>query len=59
MTEAEKRRAEAIWTYRISQEKVLKRLVEKGIFTQDHADYMSDNTRYLIIYRCVSVKWRS
>lgn len=42
MTEAEKRRAEAIWTYRISQEKVLKRLVEKGIFTQEHADYMSD-----------------
>lgn len=41
MTEAEKRRAEAIWTYRISQEKVLKRLVEKGIFTQEHADYMS------------------
>lgn len=42
MTEAEKRRAEAIWTYRISQEKVLKRLVEKEIFTQEHADYMSD-----------------
>lgn len=41
MTEAEKRRAEAIWTYRISQEKVLRRLVEKGIFTQEHADYMS------------------
>ena len=40
MTEAEKRRAEAIWTYRISQEKVLKRLVEKGIFTQEHADYI-------------------
>lgn len=37
MTEAKKRRAEAIWTYRISQEKVLKRLVEKGIFTQEHA----------------------
>ena len=42
MTEAEKRRAEAIWTYEISQEKVLKRLVAKGIFTQEHADYMSD-----------------
>ena len=42
MTEGEKRRAEAIWTYRISQEKVLKRLVEKEIFTQEHADYMSD-----------------
>ncbi len=42
ITEAEKRRAEAIWTYRISQEKVLKRLVEKEIFTQEHADYMSD-----------------
>ncbi len=42
MTEAEKRWAEAIWTYKISQEKVLKRLVEKGIFTQEHADYMSD-----------------
>lgn len=41
VTEAEKRRAEAIWTYRISQEKVLKSLVEKGIFTQEHADYMS------------------
>ena len=42
MTEAERRRAEAIWTYEISQEKVLKRLVAKGIFTQEHADYMSD-----------------
>ncbi len=41
MTEGEKRRAEAIWSYRISQEKVLKRLVEKGIFKQAHADYMS------------------
>lgn len=43
MIEGEKRRAEAIWTYRISQEKVLKSLVEKGIFTQEHADYMSDH----------------
>lgn len=42
MTEAEKRRTEAIWTYRISQEKVLRRLVAKGIFTQEHTDYMSD-----------------
>jgi hypothetical protein len=42
MTEAEKRRAEAIWTYEISLEKVLKRLVNKGIFTQEHADYISD-----------------
>ncbi|EHQ88986.1 KilA-N domain-containing protein [Desulfosporosinus youngiae] len=42
MTEAEKRRAEAIWTYRISQEKVLKSLVARGIFTQEHANYMSD-----------------
>lgn len=42
MTEAERRRAEAIWTYEISLEKVLKRLVNKGIFTQEHADYMSD-----------------
>ncbi len=42
MTEAEKRRAEAIWKYTISQQKVLKRLVDKGIFTQEHADYMSD-----------------
>ncbi|WMC91299.1 KilA-N domain-containing protein [Kineothrix sp. MB12-C1] len=34
---------EAIWTYRISQEKVLKNLVARGIFTQEHADYMSDH----------------
>ncbi len=42
MTEAEKRRAEVIWTYEISLEKVLKRLVNKGIYTQEHADYMSE-----------------
>lgn len=42
MTEAEKRRAEAIWTYEISLEKILKLLVNKGIYTQEHADYMSE-----------------
>ena len=42
MTEAEERRAESIWTYEISQEKVLKHLVAKRIFTQEHADHMSD-----------------
>lgn len=34
-------RAEAIWTYEISVEKVLKRLVEKDIFTQEQADEYS------------------
>ena len=41
MTEEEKR-AEAIWTYSISREKVLKRLVEKNIITQTIADTLSE-----------------
>ena len=40
LTEEEKR-AEAIWTYCISREKVLKRLVEKNIMHQDLAYTLS------------------
>jgi len=40
LTEEEKR-AEAIWTYCISREKILKRLVEKNIMPQDLADTLS------------------
>ena len=38
----EEERAEAIWTYCISREKVLKRLVEKNIMPQDLADTLSE-----------------
>ena len=41
LTEDEKR-LEAIWTYSISIEKVLKRLVEKNIITQTDADMYSE-----------------
>lgn len=51
MTEAEKRRAEAVWTYEISQEKVLKSLVAKGFFTQEHAGYLSDQFFEQLIHR--------
>lgn len=33
---------EALWTYEISKEKVLKRLVKKGIMTQAEADNLSE-----------------
>lgn len=33
---------EALWTYEISKEKVLKRLVKKGIMTQAEADDLSE-----------------
>ena len=38
----EEKRAEAIWTYCVSKEKILKRLVEKNIIPQDLADTLSD-----------------
>ena len=41
MTEQEKR-TEAIWTYAISHEKVLHRLVGKGFLSQEEADRFSD-----------------
>ncbi len=41
MTEQE-RRTEAIWTYAISHEKVLHRLVRKGFLSQEEADRFSD-----------------
>ena len=33
---------EALWTYEISKEKVLKRLAKKGIMTQAEADNLSE-----------------
>ena len=33
---------EALWTYEISQEKVLKRIVKKGLMTQAEADELSE-----------------
>ena len=33
---------EALWTYEISKEKVLKRLVKKGIMAQAEADKLSE-----------------
>ncbi len=42
MTERDKRKAEAIWSYTISVEKILKHLVEQGIQTQEEADYLSN-----------------
>lgn len=41
MTEQEKR-TEALWTYAISHEKVLHRLVRKGYLSQEDADSFSD-----------------
>lgn len=41
MTEQEKR-TEALWTYAISHEKVLHRLVKKGYLSQEDADSFSD-----------------
>ena len=41
MTEQEKR-TEALWTYAISHEKVLHRLVTKGYLSQEDADSLSD-----------------
>ncbi len=38
----EEERAEAIWTYCVAREKVLKRLVEKNIMPQDMADGFSE-----------------
>ena len=35
---AEEKRAEALWTYFISKERILRRLVEKKIMTQEDAD---------------------
>lgn len=39
---ADKERAEALWAYCISREKVLKRLLEKEYITQEDADEISD-----------------
>lgn len=33
---------EALWTYEISQEKILKRIVKKGLMTQTEADELSE-----------------
>ncbi len=41
MTEREAQ-IEALWTYEISKEKVLKRLVKKGIMSQTEIDELSD-----------------
>lgn len=51
MTEKQKRRAEAVWTYTISIEKVLKRLVENGIQSQEASDYMSD-----LLYKQLNIR---
>lgn len=42
MVTEEEKRAEAIWTYCISREKILKRMVEKDVMTQDLADTLSE-----------------
>lgn len=39
---AEEKRTEAIWTYMISKERIFRRLVDKGIVSQDNADYFLD-----------------
>ena len=41
MTEREAQ-IEALWTYEISKEKILKRLVKKGLMTQAEADEFSE-----------------
>lgn len=41
MTEREAQ-IEALWTYEISHEKILKRLIRKGIMTQVEADALSE-----------------
>lgn len=41
MTEQEKR-TEALWTYAITSEKVLHRLVKKGFLSPEDADLFSD-----------------
>ena len=41
MTEREAQ-AEALWTYTISQEKTLRRLVKKGYMSQEEADRLSN-----------------
>ena len=41
MTEREMQ-IEALWTYEISREKILKRAVGKGFITQEEADEFSD-----------------
>ena len=35
-------RTEAIWVYTISQEKIMRRFVEKGFFTEEHAKTLLD-----------------
>jgi len=42
MVTEEEKRAEAIWTYCISREKILKHLVSKDLMTQDLADTLSE-----------------
>ena len=34
--------AEALWTYAISKEKVLRQLVKRGVIPQEEADWMSE-----------------
>jgi len=34
--------AEALWTYTISKEKVLRQLVKRGVIPQEEADWMSE-----------------
>lgn len=34
--------AEALWTYAISQEKILRQFVKRGVIPQEEADWMSD-----------------
>lgn len=38
----EKRRAEALWAYSITHERIMERLVRKGAFTQERADEILD-----------------
>lgn len=38
----EEARAEALWTYAISHEKVLRQFVKRGVLPQEEADWMSD-----------------
>ena len=42
MMPEEEKRAEAVWTYCISREKILKHLVSKDLMTQDLADTLSE-----------------